>query len=123
MRGPGASLPSSPARHRMRPSYASHMSKSCGKETPMRVVIAMMKHETNTFSPVPTPIGRFARGAPLPPRGEAALKAYRGTGSAMAAFIDIAEREGWEIITPIAAGASPSAPVEDAAYQAITDAI
>jgi microcystin degradation protein MlrC len=89
----------------------------------MRVVIAMMKHETNTFSPVPTPIGRFARGSPLPPRGEAALEAYRGTGSAMAAFIDIAEREGWEIMTPIAASASPSAPVEDAAYQAITDAI
>ena len=35
----------------------------------MRVVIAMMKHETNTFSPVPTPIERFARGYPLPPRG------------------------------------------------------
>ena len=26
----------------------------------MRVVIAMMKHETNTFSPVPTPLDRFA---------------------------------------------------------------
>ena len=38
----------------------------------MRVVIAMMKHETNTFSPVPTPIERFARGYPLPPRGEEA---------------------------------------------------
>ena len=43
----------------------------------MRVVIAMMKHETNTFSPVPTPIERFARGYPLPPRGEEALKAFR----------------------------------------------
>ena len=31
----------------------------------MRVVIAMMKHETNTFSPVPTPIERFAKGQPL----------------------------------------------------------
>jgi microcystin degradation protein MlrC len=89
----------------------------------MRVVIAMMKHETNTFSPVPTPIGRFARGTPLPPRGEAALKAYKGTGSAMAAFIDIAEREGWEIVTPIAASAPPSAPVEDAAYREMSDAI
>ncbi|MFV0296793.1 MAG: M81 family metallopeptidase [Hyphomicrobiaceae bacterium] len=89
----------------------------------MRVVIAMMKHETNTFSPVPTPIGRFARGQPLPPRGRAAYEAYKGTGSAMAAFIDIAEREGWEVSTPIAAGASPSARVEDAAYAAMTDAI
>ena len=64
----------------------------------MRVVIAMMKHETNTFSPVPTPIERFARGYPLPPRGAEALKAFKGTGSAMAAFIDICEREGWEML-------------------------
>ena len=89
----------------------------------MRVVIAMMKHETNTFSPVPTPIERFARGYPLPPRGTDALKAFKGTGSAMAAFIDICEREGWEMVTPIAAQAAPSAPVQDAAYKEISDAI
>ena len=40
---------------------------------PMRVVIAMMKHETKTFSPVPTPIGRFARGTPLLPGGTRCL--------------------------------------------------
>ena len=89
----------------------------------MRVVIAMMKHETNTFSPVPTPIERFAKGSLLPPRGEDALQAFRGTGSAMAAYIDICEREGWEMVTPIAAQASPSAPVQDTAYKEISDAI
>lgn len=89
----------------------------------MRVVIAMMKHETNTFSPVPTPIERFARGYPMPPRGEEALRAFKGTGSAMAAYIDICEREGWEMVTPIAAQAAPSAPVQDAAYQEMSDAI
>ena len=30
--------------------------------TTRRVVVAMMEHETNTFSPVPTPLTRFARG-------------------------------------------------------------
>ena len=89
----------------------------------MRVVIAMMKHETNTFSPVPTPIERFARGFPLPPRGRDAYEAFKGTGTAMAAFIDLAQREGWEIVTPIAAQAAPSAPVQDAAYTEISDAI
>ncbi len=89
----------------------------------MRVVIAMMKHETNTFSPVPTPIERFARGAPLPPRGDDAYAAFKGTGSAMAAYIDLAEREGYEIVTPIAAQATPSAPVQDSAYAEISDAI
>lgn len=89
----------------------------------MRVVIAMMKHETNTFSPVPTPIERFARGFPLPPRGKEAYDAFKGTGSAMGAYIDLAEREGWEIVTPIAAQAAPSAPVQDAAYKEMSDAI
>ena len=28
----------------------------------MRLLIAVMKHETNTFSPVPTPLARFGRG-------------------------------------------------------------
>ena len=52
----------------------------------MKLVIAQMKHETNTFSPVPTPLSRFAVGAEVPPHGEAAVAAYRGTGSAIAAF-------------------------------------
>ena len=46
----------------------------------MRIVIAQMKHETNTFSPVPTPIGRFARGRPLPPEGKDAYAAFKSTG-------------------------------------------
>ena len=35
----------------------------------MRVVIAQMKHETNTFSPVKTPIDRFSRGVGMPREG------------------------------------------------------
>lgn len=27
----------------------------------MKIVIAQMSHETNTFSPVPTPLSRFSR--------------------------------------------------------------
>jgi microcystin degradation protein MlrC len=84
----------------------------------MRLLIAMMKHETNTFSPVPTPLARFA-----PLYGEAAIRAYRGTGTGLGAYLDLAAREGAEIVLPIAAGASPSRPVEDTAYKHITDAI
>ena len=89
----------------------------------MRVVIAMMKHETNTFSPVPTPLERFARGQALPFYGPEAYEAYKGTGSAMGAFIDLAEAVGAEIETPIAANAWPSGPVEDEAYVQMSDAI
>jgi microcystin degradation protein MlrC len=88
----------------------------------MRLLIAMMKHETNTFSPVPTPLARFGSG-PGPLYGEAAIRAYHGTGTGLGAYLDLAEREGAEIVLPIAAGAPPSRPVEDAAYKHITDAI
>jgi microcystin degradation protein MlrC len=84
----------------------------------MRLLIAMMKHETNTFSPVPTPLARFG-----PLYGEAAIRAYRGTGTGLGAYLDLAERERAEIVVPIAAGASPSSPVEDAAYKHITEII
>jgi microcystin degradation protein MlrC len=84
----------------------------------MRLLIAMMKHETNTFSPVPTPLERFR-----PLYGDAAVRAYRGTGTGLGAYLDLAERERAEIVLPIAAGASPSRPVEDAAYKHITDTI
>jgi microcystin degradation protein MlrC len=84
----------------------------------MRLLIAMMKHETNTFSPVPTPLSRFR-----PLYGEAAIGGYRGTGTGIGAYLDLALRERAEIVLPIAAGAPPSSPVEDGAYAHITDTI
>src|SRR5271163_3628646 len=54
----------------------------------MRLLIAMMKHETNTFSPVPTPLARFGHG-PGPLHGEAAVRAYRGTGTGLGAYLDL----------------------------------
>src|SRR6185436_14109809 len=44
----------------------------------MRLVIAQMKHETNTFSPVPTPLARFAHGTPAPLEGRAVYEAMAG---------------------------------------------
>lgn len=87
----------------------------------MRVVIALLKHETNTFSPVPTPIERFGDGGPY--WGEDARRAFKGTATPMGAYIDLAEAEGAEIVTPVAAEAWPSGPVRDDAYQRLTDAI
>ncbi len=89
----------------------------------MRVVIAQMKHETNTYSPVPTPLSRFAVGGGVPPEGPAAHAAYRGTGSAIGAFIELAEAAGADIEIPIAANAWPSGPVEDAAFEHIAGRI
>ena len=76
-----------------------------------------MKHETNTFSPVPTPIQRFAVGTPLPHEGAAGVQALRGTGSGIGAFIELAEKAGATITLPVAGGAWPSGPVEDKAFE------
>ncbi len=83
----------------------------------MRLVIAQMKHETNTFSPVPTPLARFAHGQPAPYEGPQVREAFKGTGTALGAFIDSAERAGAEVEYPVAGNAAPSGPVERAAYE------
>jgi microcystin degradation protein MlrC len=93
----------------------------------MRLLIAMMKHETNTFSPVPTPLARFGPSSsptgPGPLYGEAAIAAYRGTGSGIGAYLDLAASEGAEVVLPIAAGAPPSRPVDDGAFEHIAGVI
>ena len=87
----------------------------------MRLLIAMMMHETNTFSPVPTDMQRFALGlGQLPPQGAEAVQAYRHTGTATGAFIDLAEAAGAEFELAIAAHAAPSGPVQDEAFERMT---
>ena len=83
----------------------------------MKIVIAQMQHETNTFSPVPTPWEAFGNAGPF--LGRAAYEAIRGTRLPMAAFIDLAEAAGANIATPIAAWANPSGPVDGKAYDRI----
>ncbi|MFP3564859.1 M81 family metallopeptidase [Paraburkholderia sp. SIMBA_030] len=87
----------------------------------MKILIARMNHETNTFSPVDTPLAAFGRNGPS--YGEDAFKENKGMQTAMAAFIDAAERENAEIVTPISASGNPSGPVAVAAYDAICNAI
>lgn len=83
----------------------------------MKILLAQIKHETNTFSPVVTDLARFARGQATPFYDDDALQAYNGTGSALGAFIEIASRAGAQLTVPIAANAWPSGPVEDDAYE------
>ena len=83
----------------------------------MKLVIAQMKHETNTFSPVPTPLARFAHGRQTPLTGNDIREAFRDTGSAIGAFIDLADRAGAEVVLPVAGNAAPSGPVDIGAYE------
>ena len=83
-----------------------------------RFLIARLNHETNTFSPVPTPIEAFA-----PTYGDGAYRANKGMRTAMAAFIELAQAEGATLVTPVSAMANPSGAVHAAAYDALTQRI
>ena len=90
----------------------------------MHIVIAQMSHETNTFSPVITDLARFSRaGGDGPVSGDAAISIFRGTASCMGGYLCVAEQAGADITLAIAAGAPPSGPVEDDAYEYMVDKI
>jgi microcystin degradation protein MlrC len=87
----------------------------------MRLLVAMMKHETNTFSPVRTDWQRFLDwGAYF---GADARRAYEGTAMPFGAYLRLASEIGAEVRTPVAAEAMPSGPVEAAAYETMVAAI
>src|SRR5687767_7501179 len=96
-----------------------------------RFVVAGMLHETNTFSPVATPLASFfSRAAALDPgsgtpmlSGQRAIDAYAGTNIAFAAFLKAAADAGGEVEVPLYANASPSAPTDRRSFEQMADAI
>jgi microcystin degradation protein MlrC len=87
----------------------------------MRILIAMMKHETNTFSPVKADWKRFEEwGVHF---GDDARETYEGTAMPMGAYIDLAKSIGAEIVTPVAAEAMPSGLVTEDAYEKLAGPI
>ena len=86
-----------------------------------KFVVAMMMHETNTFSPLPTPIESFARAGSL--SGSVAIKESEGTNTSLGGFIEVAEKAGADFTVPMAASANPSGLVTKAAYAQMTSAI
>ncbi|MBO9328910.1 microcystin degradation protein MlrC [Achromobacter xylosoxidans] len=83
----------------------------------MKVLIARMNHETNTFSPVPTPLSAF--GVAGPTFDAEAYAENHGKRTAMAAFIDLAEARGAQLVTPVSATAYPSGRVAADAYETL----
>ncbi|MCZ4317217.1 M81 family metallopeptidase [Comamonadaceae bacterium G21597-S1] len=86
-----------------------------------RILAAAFKHETNTFSPLPTDLAAYAarclrHGADIPAY-------FRGTATEMGAFIDAAEHYGWELVHTVAADATPSGKVTRAAFDTIAGTI
>ncbi|WP_337187502.1 M81 family metallopeptidase [Phenylobacterium sp.] len=86
----------------------------------MKLMIAGLLHETNTFSPVETPLARFCPNGRDLLRGEEAIRRYRGTESCVGGFIEIAEAASAEFELPLAAHAPPSAPVSLEAFETMS---
>lgn len=80
----------------------------------MRLFLAMMSHETNTFSNLPTDRAQFeARNLHY---GGEILEAFRGTGTCLGGMIDAAARRGATLIPSVAAAASPAGRVTKDIY-------
>ena len=86
-----------------------------------RVLMAGFRHETNTFSRLPTDLAAFEARALY--RGAEIERAYQGTQTEMAAFFDACPRHGWTPIPVLAADATPSGKVTRAAFETFTNEI
>ncbi|MEQ8250233.1 MAG: M81 family metallopeptidase [Oceanibaculum nanhaiense] len=87
----------------------------------MRLVLGMMKHETNTFSPLRTDWARFQDWGAF--TGEEARKAFETTAMPLGAYMKLARERGADFTIPMAAEAMPSGPVERDAYERMAGAI
>lgn len=81
----------------------------------MRVVIAMMKHETNTFSPIVTDWARFESWGAF--TGKDVQTNLASTRMPIAAYMKLASERDAQIVTPLAAEAMPSGRVQEDAYE------
>ena len=87
----------------------------------MKIVAARLNHETNTFSPVPTPLAAF--GPDGPTFGAAAHAQARGTRTGLGAFIAAAEARDAQIVVAVNATANPSGRVHDEAFERMAASI
>ena len=86
----------------------------------MRVLIAEIKHEANTFSPVPTTLQSFRDYHYFPC---AAIENLRGTRTEVGAFLQVAREEDWQVVPALAAMAMSSGRVTRETFAALKTAL
>jgi microcystin degradation protein MlrC len=87
----------------------------------MKLVLAMVKHETNTFSPIVTDFARFESWGLY--TGQAAIEAYAKTNMPLGVYLNLAKEYGAEVVLPMAAEAMPGGLVTKEAWKRLTDPI
>ncbi len=92
-----------------------------GEGRQRRVLIAGFKHETNTFSQLPTTLDSYNARALI--YGAEIPKKLRHTKSEIAAFLDACATNGWQPIHPVYGDATPSGKVTEDTFEHITTTI
>jgi microcystin degradation protein MlrC len=87
----------------------------------MRIAIAGLMHESNTFAPQPADRQRFVEGSWT--TGNAMLPVWRDAHHEMGGFIEGAERFDYELLPTVMAWATPAGPVTDGVLDEVTDRI
>ena len=84
----------------------------------MRVAVAGFLHETNTFAPVPADLAAFQRGGGYIPlsHGAEILRRGQNVNLGISGALRVARLRDWDVVPLTWAGAIPSAPVTDAAF-------
>lgn len=85
------------------------------------VFVAGFSHETNTFLPTRTGRERFQERREL--FGDGVIDELRGTNTCIGGCVDVAEREGVDLVPGLAASAMPGGVVANEAYEFYTDRI
>ena len=86
-----------------------------------RVLSAMIKHETNTFSRLATGLDQYRLHALR--SGKAIEPVYQGTNSELAAYFDASREYGWDMDCAIAANATSSGKVTQEAWDYLSGAV
>jgi microcystin degradation protein MlrC len=87
----------------------------------MRIATGNIGHESNSFTPIPTPYEAFSEQGRGIYRGEEVLTAMRGKNTGCGGFIDGTEAHGLELVPLLWTFAQPSGPVEATAYRRLKD--
>lgn len=90
-----------------------------------RVAVAGFLHETNTFAANPANMAAFVQGGGYIPwsRGDEVLKNAVDINLGIAGALKFAKKAGWDVVPILWAGAIPSAPVTQDAYETIVSQI
>ncbi|MBW2367935.1 MAG: M81 family metallopeptidase, partial [Deltaproteobacteria bacterium] len=85
----------------------------------MKLFIASLEHETNTFSPLPTNLESYRNMVLFRPSDGGVAGGY----DRCVDFVDLAEEKGYDVVRSLVAVAQPAGPTTRYAYESLRDEI